>query len=91
MAKVESRCGLLCSACGYREQMNCKGCVNIPRPFWGESCPVKACCEGRGLAHCGLCEKFPCGLLEQFAWDKEQGDEGERIRTCERWKKEGAL
>ena len=37
---VESRCGLTCSGCPYREQMGCKGCVNIEKPFWGESCPV---------------------------------------------------
>ena len=64
MAKIESRCGLLCSACGYREQMNCGGCVSIAQPFWGESCPVKSCCEGRGLAHYGECGEFPCGRYE---------------------------
>ena len=26
---VESRCGILCSECEYREQVNCKGCVSI--------------------------------------------------------------
>ena len=40
--KAESRCGLLCSACEYREQMNCKGCIQIEKPFWGDRCPVKA-------------------------------------------------
>ncbi|MFQ7077555.1 MAG: hypothetical protein ACLRSW_06255 [Christensenellaceae bacterium] len=30
---TESRCGLLCSECAYREQMNCKGCVYIQKPF----------------------------------------------------------
>ena len=24
MTMIESRCGLLCSECNYREQMNCK-------------------------------------------------------------------
>ena len=43
----ESRCGLLCSQCSFRESMGCKGCVQIDKPFWGESCPVKGCCEGR--------------------------------------------
>ena len=42
---AESRCGLLCSECAYREQMNCAGCVHIQKPFWGDSCPVKSCCE----------------------------------------------
>ena len=52
---VESRCGLLCSQCGYRESMGCTGCVRIEKPFWGEKCPVKSCCEERRLDHCGLC------------------------------------
>jgi len=81
----ESRCGCLCSQCEYREQMNCAGCTNISQPFWGESCPVKSCCEGRKLDHCGLCADIPCALLNQFAYDKEQGDDGKRIEVCRIW------
>ena len=73
---TESRCGLLCSECAYREQMNCKGCVYIQKPFWGESCPVKSCSEAKGHEHCGHCKEFPCELLKGFAFDKEQGDDG---------------
>lgn len=83
---IESRCGILCSGCEYREKMNCAGCIGMTRPFWGEECPVKSCCEGRGLAHCGLCRDFPCGQLEEFAYDKEQGDDGKRIAQCRRWR-----
>ena len=50
---VESRCGILCGECGYREQMNCGG--------------------------------FPCDLLNMFAYDKEQGDNGKRIEQCRKW------
>ena len=82
---VESRCGILCGECDYREKMNCGGCVNIERPFWGDSCPVKSCCEGKGLEHCGMCGDFPCALLKQFAYDKEQGDNGKRIEQCRKW------
>jgi hypothetical protein len=82
---VESRCGILCCECEYREQMNCGGCLLIDKPFWGDSCPVKSCCESRDLAHCGLCADFPCDLLKQFAYDKEQGDDGKRIEQCRKW------
>lgn len=82
---TESRCGLLCSKCAYREEVNCNGCVNIERPFWGDGCPVKSCCEEKGEAHCGLCMEFPCGLLNQFAYDEKQGDQGERIEQCKKW------
>lgn len=86
---LESRCGILCSECGYKEQTGCKGCVNIDKPFWGESCPVKDCCESKNHPHCGLCPQFPCQLLTKFAYDEQQGDNGKRIRQCEIWCKEG--
>lgn len=86
---IESRCGILCGECTYREQMNCAGCVHIQKPFWGE-CPVKACCEERCVEHCGQCEEFPCDLLNQFAYDEKQGDDGKRIEQCKCWR-EAAL
>ena len=85
MKMVESRCGALCSQCEYREHANCKGCIVIKKPIWGESCPVKSCCEDRGYQHCGQCSEFPCGLLNEFAYDKEHGDDGKRIETCCLW------
>lgn len=84
---VESRCGLLCSGCEYRESMGCMGCVAIEKPFWGE-CPVKGCCEGRGLPHCGMCGDFPCEQLKGFAYDPQQGDGGARIVQCGKWREE---
>jgi len=85
---VESRCGILCGQCDYREQMNCKGCIQIEKPFWGESCPVKSCCESKATDHCGLCPDFPCALLQKFSFDKEQGDDGKRIEQCKQWYKD---
>jgi len=82
---VESRCGILCSECTYREPMNCAGCIYMEKPFWGESCPVKSCCENKGFEHCGVCEIFPCDLLTRFSYDKEQGDNGKRINQCQVW------
>ena len=82
---IESRCGLLCGECEYREKMNCGGCVAIAKPFWGDACPVKSCCEGKKHKHCGECGEFPCDLLTQFSYDKEQGDDGKRIEQCKVW------
>ena len=84
---IESRCGIVCSACEYRDKMKCKGCVKITKPFWGDQCPVKACCESKKLENCGLCSNFPCQLLNKFAYDKEQGDNGKRIEQCRAWAK----
>jgi len=82
---IESRCGINCSECDYKEKVNCAGCLNIEKPFWGESCPVKDCCEGKNLKNCGFCINFPCELLNEFAYDKEQGDNGKRIEICKTW------
>ena len=84
---IESRCGILCGQCQYREQMGCPGCVNIDKPFWADACPVKACTEGKTHAHCG--QNFPCQLLNQFAYDEKQGDGGKRIEQCRLWKGAG--
>lgn len=86
--RIESRCGLLCSDCAYREQMKCAGCVHIEKPFWGDCCPVKACCESKQHEHCGECDKFPCDLLNDFAYDENQGDNGKRIEQCRVWTEE---
>lgn len=83
---IESRCGLVCSKCEYKEQMGCKGCTNITKPFWGD-CPVKTCCESKGYSHCGLCTEFPCDTLNKFAYDENQGDGGKRILQCREWLK----
>ena len=56
---VQSRCGLLCKWCAYRESHGCAGCVETNgNPFHGE-CPVAACCQQKGYAHCGACPDVP--------------------------------
>lgn len=84
----ESRCGILCSRCQFRESTGCRGCPEIARPFWGEACPVKSCCEEKGHAHCGECGAFPCPQLTAFAFDEKQGDNGARIERCRKWREE---
>ncbi len=85
---IESRCGILCSACTYRESKGCPGCTVMDKPFWGEDCPIKTCCEGKGLTFCGQCELFPCDVLFQYSYDAEHGDGGLRIEQCRRWLRE---
>lgn len=88
MSQIQSRCGLLCSACSFHTSHEggiCAGCLHIDKPFWGDSCPVKSCCEAKEHTHCGECDGFACDTLTAFAYDKEQGDDGERIRRCRRW------
>lgn len=82
---AESRCGLLCSECQYREIMKCEGCPKIKKPYWGKSCPIKSCVEGKSLEHCGQCQRFPCKRLHEFAFDHATGSEGTRIENLTSW------
>lgn len=69
--------------------MGCKGCTEIEKPFWGDSCPVKTCCEEKSHANCGACADFVCENLRAFAYDPQQGDNGLRIEQCRKWQEEG--
>lgn len=86
-AVVDSRCGLHCIGCEYKETCGCGGCIETNgHPFHGE-CPVAVCCQKKGYLHCGECPDIPCELLTQYSCDPEQGDvpHGARIEQCKRW------
>lgn len=71
---VDSRCGLHCTRCKYKETCGCGGCIETNgRPFHGE-CPVAVCCQDKGIVHCGECPDIPCELLTQYSCDPEHGD-----------------
>lgn len=86
--RPQSRCGINCDTCNYKDSMNCQGCIKIENPFWADDkgCPVKQCCENKSLLHCGLCGEFPCDMLTGFSYQKEQGDDGLRILQCKLWR-----
>lgn len=86
--KVQSRCGLLCSACSFREPCSCGGCIETNgNPFHGE-CPVAACCQDKGFTHCGECPDMPCEKLYAYSClDEENGDKpaGARLSMLRCW------
>ncbi len=88
MTEIESRCGLLCTGCPWRESHGCRGCVeSLGHPFHGE-CPVAQCCQARGHAHCGECDELPCGKLYAYSFaDPVHGDHppGARVAQVRRW------
>lgn len=87
---VDSRCGLHCTGCGYKETCGCGGLYRNKRhPFHGE-CPVAVCCQNKGIVHCGECPDIPCELLMRYSCDPEHGDtpQGARIEQCRRWRAE---
>ena len=87
---VDSRCGLLCTTCSFKESHGCIGCIESNgEPFHGK-CPVATCCQEQKLVHCGECAKMPCELLISYSCDPEHGDTPAyaRIEQCKKWAKE---
>lgn len=83
----ESRCGICCSQCERSAEVGCTGCANMDKPFWGGDCPVKTCCETKGLEHCGQCREFPC--VQEAEMGKDMGfDPAPRLAACRRWAEE---
>lgn len=84
----DSRCGLHCTGCVWKESHGCGGCVETKgHPFHGE-CPVAMCCQDKGLAHCGECDIIPCAKLYAYSYlDPEHGDkpQGARVAVCRKW------
>lgn len=84
---VQSRCGLLCGTCSYRESCGCGRCIETNgNPFHGE-CPIAVCCQLKGFSHCGECPEMPCKQLQNYSCDPEHGDHphGARIEMLKRW------
>src|SRR3972149_2438298 len=48
----------------------------------GKLCPVYACAQERGVAHCGMCSDFPCYLLVNLA--AQTGGNDTRIESAVR-------
>lgn len=87
---IESRCGILCFSCNFRETCGCGGCIETNgQPFYGD-CPIAKCCQNNGINYCGECPDIPCDLLMKFSYDTEHGDnpKGARIEQCKKWKNE---
>lgn len=65
----------------------CKGCIATGgKPFHGV-CDVAQCANNKKKRFCGECECIPCDTLNAYAFDKEHGDEGQRIENCQNMKK----
>lgn len=85
---VDSRCGLHCVTCTWKESHGCRGCIeSMGNPFHG-ACGIAICCQDKGHAHCGECDVIPCEKLYGYSYlDPEHGDrpQGTRVMDCRRW------
>ncbi len=86
--RVDSRCGLHCTDCLWKESQGCGGCIETQgHPFHG-ACPIAACCQSREVTHCGECDSIPCNRLYTYSYlDPEHGDRppGDRVSVCRHW------
>lgn len=91
---ADSRCGLHCTGCEWKESHGCGGCIETNgHPFHGE-CPVAICCQEKGYYHCGECDIIPCDKLYAYSYlDPEHGDKppGARVEVCRRWAGESGM
>lgn len=85
---IDSRCGLHCTGCSWKESHGCGGCIETQgHPFHGK-CPIALCCQDKGLVHCGECDIIPCDKLFAYSYlDPENGDkpQGARVAVCRKW------
>ncbi len=85
---IDSRCGLHCTDCEWKETCGCGGCIEtMGQPFHGK-CPIAICCQDKGLIHCGECDTIPCAKLYAYSYlDPEHGDkpQGARVEVCRHW------
>ena len=60
-----SFCGIYCGSCkNYKQNYNCMGCRTEKELL--DDCPTRTCFMSKGLLHCGLCDDFPCDMLNEF-------------------------
>lgn len=79
--EITTYCGLDCNNCEYKEKYNCGGCkATCGKAFYGE-CSLAKCAIEHEIEHCGLCDSFPCKLLNSYSYDEEYGDNGKRIEA----------
>ena len=82
MTTFDTYCGLSCEKCEFRESMHCGGCIATQgKPFHGH-CDVAECACKKQRRFCGECADFPCDTLKRYSFDKEHGDNGQRIESC---------
>src|SRR4030042_3535953 len=48
------------------DEIRCEGCVSEERVAYCEQCPIRDCCDKKGIEGCHQCDDFPCSLIEKF-------------------------
>lgn len=83
---ADSHCGLHCTLCEHKTEGKCQGCMETGGSAGARGqCPIAACCESKGLEHCGQCGDIPCALLAELS--SADVPKGARIEQCKRWQR----
>lgn len=83
----ETYCGKSCSACDWKEELNCPGCKDGPGRQFGTDCELAKCCRDKGHEACDTCGfKENCQTLrsrERQPEDRKKALEAERRQKAE--------
>ena len=49
------------------DALSCGGCLNMEAPAFAtcQDCFVRQCVMAKGIAHCGVCDEYPCAELNR--------------------------
>jgi hypothetical protein len=50
------------------DQVRCKGCLSDDRFLYCDACPIRDCCDDKGIEGCHQCDDWPCKYIESFAY-----------------------
>jgi hypothetical protein len=60
------------------EEMACNGCQPENKCAYPELC---ACVAGKAVENCGLCEEYPCNVIERV-FDKSEKLKSRAVKVC---------
>lgn len=83
-------CGMPCALCTRHHTQGTSRCPGCSRDgYYTEGCKAHACCKAKPLAHCGLCESFPCARLGRMSDFRDLNTGHAKERVCASVAKEG--
>ncbi|HOE64115.1 MAG TPA: DUF3795 domain-containing protein [Candidatus Sumerlaeota bacterium] len=50
------------------KDINCVGCKSAGAKIYycEQLCEIRKCASAKNIAHCGICDKYPCSILKEF-------------------------
>lgn len=48
------------------DEVRCQGCLSDDLFMYCQVCPIRNCCEEKGIEGCHRCDEFPCRFIEEF-------------------------